>query len=106
MIRLKTWGMGLAAVAVAGAAWAAPVNGVEEGSGQTRLEACRSALSYVARASDGAAQYARRELDNRSVLVTAEVSACDCEQVPATSSAQAHWVCLATWRLVAMPESR
>ena len=65
MIRFKTWGMGLAAVAVAGAAWAAPVNGVEEGSGQTRLEACRSALSYVARASDGAAQYARRELDNR-----------------------------------------
>jgi hypothetical protein len=106
MIRFKTWIMGLTAVAVAGAAWAAPVNGVEQGSGQTRLAACREALSDVARASDGAAESARRELDNRSVLVSAEVSACDCEEVPATTSAQQHWVCLATWRLVAMPERR
>lgn len=106
MIRLKTWTMGLAAIAVAGAAWAGPVNGVERGSGRTRLDACREALSYVARASDGAAQSARRELDDPAVLVTAEVSACDCEQAPATASAGSHWVCLATWRLVAMPERR
>lgn len=106
MIRFKTWGLGLAAIAVASAAWAAPVSGVGDGSGSTRLNACHAALRDAARDSDGAAQVARQDLDNRSVLVTAEVSPCDCEANPAATYAGDSWRCLAPWRLVAMPERR
>jgi len=105
MMRLKTWTMGIAAVAVAGAAWATPVNGVGDGSGSTRLQACSQALRDAARDSDLAATIARRELNASSVLVTAQVSSCDCEEDPAATPAS-RWRCLAPWQIVAMPERR
>ena len=106
MIRSKTWMLGLAAIAVAGAAWAAPVSGVGEGAVASRLDACRATLRDAARDSDSAATAARRDLDSRSVLVTVEVAPCDCEENPAPTYAGERWRCLAGWRLVAMPERR
>lgn len=101
MIRAKTLLVGLAAATalIAGAAWA-QVLGIGEGSGSSRLEACRAAMQDASRDSEFAARSAQRNVDSRT-LVSAEVSPCDCEEDKSpTASSYQRWKCIAAWRLV------
>lgn len=83
-------------------AWAGPVAGVEQGSGTSRLTACVSATRLSSQRATSAADTAQHQMDART-LVTAEIGACECEEPAAGSTL---WMCMATWRLVAMPVER
>ncbi|WGM46528.1 hypothetical protein KOAAANKH_01399 [Brevundimonas sp. NIBR10] len=106
MTRTRTTALALAAFAVAVTGLPGPafaqVSGVGEGNGSTRLEACRRAIAASSSHAGVAATNAQRSVDAR-IFITAEVSACECEQ---STTGSLSWTCIAPWRLVAMPVER
>ncbi|MBJ7484461.1 hypothetical protein [Brevundimonas sp.] len=104
MTRTRTTALALAALAVAGMPGPAfaQVSGVGDGTGSSRLEACRRAIAASSSHAGVAATNAQRSVDAR-IFITAEVSACECEQ---STTGSLSWTCIAPWRLVAMPVER
>ena len=106
MNRIRTTALALAALAVTVAGMPGPafaqVSGVGDGTGSSRLEACRRAIAQSSAHAGVAATNAQRSVDAR-IFITAEVSACECEQ---STTGSLSWTCIAPWRLVAMPVER
>ena len=102
MIRKRTPLLALTLASIAGVAFAAQVSGVGDGTGTTRLEACRRAIQESSSHATPAAEVAQRNMDQRT-LVTVEISPCECEQA---ATGVYPWTCIAPWRLVAMPAER